>query len=102
MAREPNTDTKGRPFEQYLIDRVWQKADASLGFYMFRRDACGTEIAKQEFGKMTPLGWEIDHIKPVALGGTDDEDNLQPLQWETNRRKGDIWPDWRKSTCKGG
>lgn len=102
MVREPNTDTKGRPFEQYLIDRVWHTADAGSGFYMYRRDACGTEMAKLEFGKATPLGWEIDHIKPVALGGTDDQDNLQPLQWANNRRKGDVWPDWLESTCRGG
>ena len=37
-------------------------------------------------------GWEIDHIKPVARGGSDDLSNLQPLYWETNRNKGDQYP----------
>ena len=37
-------------------------------------------------------GWEIDHIYPTALGGTDDLDNLQPLYWEYNRQKGDTYP----------
>lgn len=37
-------------------------------------------------------GWETDHIKPVALGGTDNPDHLQPLQWENNEEKGDIFP----------
>lgn len=31
---------------------------------------------------------EIDHIKPWALGGTDDEDNLQTLCSRCNRAKG--------------
>ena len=26
-------------------------------------------------------GWEIDHIKPVARGGTDNLNNLQALYW---------------------
>jgi len=37
-------------------------------------------------------GWEIDHIKPLAMGGLDNIDNLQPLQWENNRKKGDTYP----------
>lgn len=34
----------------------------------------------------SPHGWEIDHINP---GGGDGLSNLQPLHYETNRRKGD-------------
>ena len=37
-------------------------------------------------------GWEIDHIVPAARGGGDDLSNLQPSQWENNRRKGDDYP----------
>ena len=39
-------------------------------------------------------GWKIDHIKPVAKGGTDDLNNLQPLQWANNRHKSDNYPNW--------
>ncbi len=34
-------------------------------------------------------GWEIDHINPVANGGGDELNNLQPLNWVNNANKGD-------------
>jgi len=34
-------------------------------------------------------GWEVDHIVPVSSAGTDDPSNLQPLNWYSNRLKGD-------------
>ena len=37
------------------------------------------------------MGWEVDHIKPVAKGGRNAKDNLQALQWKANRQKGDQW-----------
>ncbi len=39
-------------------------------------------------------GWEIDHINPVANGGGDEINNLQPLYWDNNAKKGDNL-NWR-------
>lgn len=56
----------------------------------WRWDKCGKPIKYSEHGNTkSKFGWEIDHINPKANGGTDDLDNLQPLQWENNRNKGD-------------
>ena len=57
-----------------------------------RKDTCGDWIDFAKYGDLTDRGWEIDHIKPVAAGGGDTLDNLQPLYWRTNRTKGDTYP----------
>lgn len=57
-----------------------------------RVDSFGTLIWREGYGATnSKLGWEIDHIKPVSAGGGDELENLQPLQWQNNRRKGDAW-----------
>ena len=91
MHREPNTDAFGNPFSPEVIEAVWQKA-RTMGIYeTLRVDAWGWTIVRQDFGNIrSRYGWEIDHIVPVALGGGDELANLQPLQWENNRRKDEI------------
>jgi hypothetical protein len=82
-----------------VIDAVWKKTRRAKGFALHRLDACGKPIFKDDYGKATISGWEIDHIIPVIEGGTDDLQNLQPLYWVTNRRKGDTYP-WESSMLK--
>jgi hypothetical protein len=91
MEREPNTDADGKPFTEEVIEAVWKKA-RSMGIYeTLRMDAWGWTIVRQDFGNTrSRYGWEIDHIIPVSHGGTDELTNLQPLQWENNRRKDEI------------
>lgn len=58
----------------------------------WRRDICGALMYYPSYGIESNHGWEIDHIYPVALGGGDELSNLQPLQWNNNRRKSDTYP----------
>lgn len=78
-----------------MINLVWQRAtpihteDPSVE----RRDVCGARIRRADYGLTSKAtGWEIDHVMPVAEGGGDDLINLQPLQWQNNWAKGDMWP----------
>lgn len=88
MARKPGTPS------QELIDKVWDKGSPIRGknSEVHRRDALGNPIYKPSYGKEGEKSWEIDHKKPINKGGTDDLRNLQPLQTEANREKGDKYP----------
>jgi len=97
QTRLPGTTNTGLPFPSNVVKAVWEKAEKDPGFITFRKDCCGSLIQKNKYGTSSKHGWEIDHIKPVSQGGTDDLSNLQSLQWENNRHKGDNWPEWECS-----
>lgn len=78
-------------------DNVWDKAKKIAGkdSTKYRRDPYGNVMYKPSFGKGTGMGWDIDHIKPKAKGGSDATRNLQALNTRVNRSKG---ADMRKKS----
>jgi 5-methylcytosine-specific restriction endonuclease McrA len=76
--------------DERLKRAVWNKGTPISDYDpdLWRRDIKGHAIKYTEHASQGDYGWEIDHIRPVAKGGSDDIDNLQPLWWQTNRTKG--------------
>lgn len=97
--RRTNTTRSGGPFSSAMVQAVWEKGRPIPGYdpRSVRADACGAPMQRQLYGVTSSAhGWEVDHVRPVSQGGLDDLRNLQPLQWQNNRHKGDKYPRW---TC---
>jgi 5-methylcytosine-specific restriction endonuclease McrA len=92
--REFGTNLEGLEFSDIDVDKVWEKGEPVPGKEpdLYRLDSTGNIIYKPSYGKNSPMGWEIDHRKPIAKGGTDHLRNLQPLQTRQNRKKSDQYP----------
>ena len=73
------------------LSKIWNKGHVIQGYdpNMWRQDQEGNTIKRSDYGREIEHSWEVDHIVPKSKGGSDLLDNLRPLQWEANRRRGD-------------
>jgi hypothetical protein len=72
---------------------VWAKGHVIVGYdpAIWRRDDFGHIMKFSEYGdRQSTYGWEIDHIIPNALSGSDDIANLRPLHHKINAGLGGV------------
>lgn len=62
---------------------AWLKARPTL-FPNDRVDCDGRVIRWDEYGQETACGWHVDHVTPVALGGSDELQNLRARHYLGN------------------
>lgn len=70
---------------------AWSKARTVFGYdpRYVRQDDFGNFIEWVQYGnRNSPYGWEIDHRRPTALGGSDGAGNLRALHWRANASLG--------------
>lgn len=96
--------TERRNFTQEEIEAAWEKAlkQPNNNPNVYRKDYAGAWIKKDHYGKTNDYGWEVDHRNPLENGGTYSPRNLEPLQWQNNRTKGDDYPHWKTSITSDG
>lgn len=73
------------------IKNVWGKAKTieNKNSNIYRQDPYGNELYLHSYGKNGPKSWQIDHIKPISKGGSNDIRNLQALKTKINLEKSD-------------
>lgn len=83
-------------FNEQIIQQVWEKAKVVDGYNsnLWRQDFANAWICRDAYGTTRNFGWEIDHLRPISNGGSDDIANLNTLHWRNNRKKGDDYPDF--------
>ena len=78
-------------FDARTEQAVWQLGTPidSYDSSVWRHDAFGQVMKRIEYGnRNSEHGWEIDHVKPLAQGGSNALSNLRPLNWRSNVQRG--------------
>jgi hypothetical protein len=55
---------------------------------LYLKDKMRNVLYYPSYGKLSKMGWNIDHFKPVSKGSTHHLNNLHPLNSRENCRKG--------------
>lgn len=78
------------PYTDERLEQIWEKGSTVKGKNpdLYRKDSYGNLMYKGSYGLYSPMGWNVDHSKAVANGGTNHLNNLNPMNSRANSAKG--------------
>lgn len=78
--------------ERNLIGIVWESGTVLTGLdpAMWRKDAFGNLIRRDQFGHRTAHGWEIDRGPQKDADGRVTLQSARPLHWRTYHSKASL------------
>ena len=71
--------------------KIWLR---EFGNVDYAHDFTGRKIKRDDFGVINQVGWVVDYMKPLSLGGLQNEDNEMIVHHVTSYEKGDNYPDF--------
>jgi|SRR5260221_1339 hypothetical protein len=82
----------GSPSDEGRKLAAWNNVPClpGLGLVTEKRDCDGRIIRWSEYGSYSECGWQIDHVRPAALGGGDHVSNLRARHWRGNCNAGSL------------
>ena len=77
-------------YSEKILDLIFSKGSIVRGMNskLYRKDCFGNLMYRYSYGKYSPMGWNVDHSKPIAKGGTNSIRNLHPMSCFANCSKG--------------
>jgi hypothetical protein len=84
--------SEGGQIMDNAVRKFWEHefGSSEIGY-----DFAGWEVRKGAYGQTgSRFGWNIDHILPKSMGGTDDYFNLQITHIDTNAERGNKITFW--------
>lgn len=87
-----------------VIKEVWEKASRVAGVNpdFWRKDFAGAWIQREQYGMSSEFGWEVCHMCPRAVGGSDDLSNLRAIHWKNHRSKAANYPVFKTKLSSEG
>jgi hypothetical protein len=77
-------------YTKATLDLIFDSATPSNLDADYAIDCDGNLIYRHHYGVASSTGWQVDHIVPQVLGGSDALSNLRPRHHVTNQLAGGI------------